>query len=333
MAKVLRIVPGAGAGQDGVVRAGRRNEERVPAVIERLEFILALARERHFGRAAQFCNVSQQTLSAGVKQLEERLGVMLVQRGSRFQGFTPEGDRVLEWARRIVADARAMRQEVASLRRGLTGMLRLAAIPTATPVVALLTTPFRGRHPDVCFSVQSTTSTEIGRLIADREIDAGITYLENEPLGRVTTVPLYRERYKLLTALDGTHGARDAVTWDEVGRLPLCLLTPDMQNRRIVDAHLNPDGRPTAPLLESNSMIVLLSHVRTAKWASVMPAVLADSFRLGDRVRAVPIVEPDVSHVVGLVMPEQEPMTPLCASLLVEARAAAPTIADSIASL
>jgi len=105
-------------------------------LIERLEFILALARERHFGRAAQFCNVSQQTLSAGVKQLEERLGVMLVQRGSRFQGFTPEGERVLEWARRIVGDARAMRQEVASLRRGLSGMLRLAAIPTATPVVA-----------------------------------------------------------------------------------------------------------------------------------------------------------------------------------------------------
>ncbi len=302
-------------------------------MIERLEFMLALARERHFGRAAQFCNVSQQTLSAGVKQLEERLGVMLVERGSRFQGFTPEGERVLEWARRIVGDTRAMRQEVASLRRGLTGMLRLAAIPTATPVVALLTTPFRARHPDVSFSVQSTTSSEIGRLIADREIDAGVTYLENEPLGRVTTVPLYRERYKLLTAIDDAYGARDAVSWEDVRRLLLCLLTPDMQNRRIIDAQLSPDGRPTSPLLESNSMIVLLSHVRTAKWASVMPAVLADSFRLGERVRAVPIVEPDVSHVVGLVVPEREPMTPLCAALLIETRASAPSIADTIASL
>ena len=60
-------------------------------------------------------------------------------------------------------------------------------------------------------------------------------------------------------------------------------------------------------------MIVLLTHVRTAKWASIMPAVLADTFRLSDRVSAVPIVEPDLSHVVGLVVPEREPMTPLCA--------------------
>ena len=302
-------------------------------VIDRLEFILALARERHFGRAAQACNVSQQTLSAGVKQLEERLGVLLVQRGSRFQGFTPEGERVLEWARRIVGDARAMREEVTSLRRGLSGTLRLAAIPTATPIVAALTTPFRARHPNVRFSVQSTTSGEIRRLIADLEIDAGITYLENEPLGRLTAVPLYRERYRLLTSIDGVFGERESVTWEEVAGLPLCLLTPDMQNRRIIDRQLLRAGKESTPLLESNSMIVLLTHVRTAKWASVMPAVLADTFRLSDRIRAVPIIDPDVSHVVGLVVPEREPMTPLCASLIVEARNVAESITLMIDAL
>jgi DNA-binding transcriptional LysR family regulator len=74
-------------------------------MIDRLEFILALARESHFGRAAEACGVSQPTLSAGIKYLEEMFGVMLVQRGSRFHGFTPEGERVLEWARRIVGDS------------------------------------------------------------------------------------------------------------------------------------------------------------------------------------------------------------------------------------
>jgi DNA-binding transcriptional LysR family regulator len=92
-------------------------------------------------------------------------------------------------------------------------------------------------------------------------------------------------------------------------------------------------GRVLPPLLESNSMIVLLTHVRTAKWASIMPAVLADSFRLSERVRAVPIVEPDVSHLIGLVVPEREPMTPLCAALIVEARAAAAGIAEDMAAL
>ena len=95
--------------------------------------MIAIAHEKHFGRAAEACGVTQPTLSAGIKQLEETLGVMLVRRGSRFLGFTNEGERVLEWARRIVSDARGLRQDVEALKRGLTGHLRIAAIPTAFP--------------------------------------------------------------------------------------------------------------------------------------------------------------------------------------------------------
>jgi len=99
-------------------------------VIDKLELLLALARERHFGRAAEACNVTQPTLSAGIKQLEDTLGVLLVNRQSRFHGFTPEGERVLDWSRRIVGDMRAMRDEIRALRRGeLTGHLRIAAVP------------------------------------------------------------------------------------------------------------------------------------------------------------------------------------------------------------
>ena len=122
-------------------------------LIDKLEFILALARERHFGRAAEACGVTQPTLSAGVKHLEEQMGVLLVNRGSRFQSFTPEGERVLEWARRIVGDTRTMREEINSLRHGLSGRLRLAAIPTALAMVAALTTPYRERHPNVQFTI------------------------------------------------------------------------------------------------------------------------------------------------------------------------------------
>ena len=88
-------------------------------MIEKLEYLIALAREKHFGHAAEACGVTQPTLSAGIKQLEETLGVLLVQRGSRFHSFTPEGERVLEWARRIVGDSRAMQQEVRALKKGL----------------------------------------------------------------------------------------------------------------------------------------------------------------------------------------------------------------------
>ena len=181
-----------------------------------------------------------------MKQLEEQMGVLLVNRGSRFQSFTPEGERVLDWARRIVGDTRAMREEINALRHGLTGQLRIAAIPTALAMVAALTTPYRERHPNVRFTIYSRTSIEILDLLDNLEIDAGITYLGNEPLGHVTAVPLYHERYRLLTSADAPLGNRDSVTWAEVAQVPLCLLTPDMQNRRIIDRLLQERGRRVA---------------------------------------------------------------------------------------
>ena len=179
-------------------------------MIDKLDFILALAREKHFGRAAEACGVTQPTLSAGVKQLEEQMGVLLVNRGSRFQSFTPEGERVLDWARRIVGDTRAMREEINSLRHGLSGQLRIAAIPTALAMVAALTTPYRERHPERAVhrstraprsrsSICSTTSrsTPASPISATSRSDAS------------ARVPLYHERYRLLTSADAPLGNRD----------------------------------------------------------------------------------------------------------------------------
>ena len=292
-------------------------------MIDKLEFLLALAQEKHFGRAAEACGVSQPTLSAGIKQLEETLGVLLVQRGSRFKAFTPEGERALDWARRIVGDSRALKQEIDALKHGLSGHLKIAAIPTALAMTPRLTTPFRAKHPGVTFSVLSRTSIEVLSLIGNFDVDVGITYLDNEPLGRVKSVPLYSERYQLITAAGNEFSERKQVTWAEVSRLPLCLLTPDMQNRRIIDQHLAEAGVQVRPTLESNSMIVLFSHIRTGKWSSIMPLNLAETFGFAEPIRAIPIVEPDASHVVGLVATPREPHTPLVSALLDEAMALA----------
>ena len=289
-------------------------------MIDKLEYLMALARERHFGRAAEACGVTQPTLSAGIKQLEAQLGVLLVQRGSRFIGFTPEGERTLDWARRILADSRTLQEEMRALKSGLAGQLRIAAIPTALAMVAELTTPYRERHPDVRFTIFSMTSIQILTALENLEIDAGITYLDNEPLGRVNMVPLYRERYCLLTSADAALGNRDSVTWTEVSRVPLCLLTPDMQNRRIIEQLLRSAGGEPRPMLESNSMIVLFAHVRTGQWASVMPEKLAEALGLTATIRAIPITEPEAVHTIGLVVPPREPMTPLAAALVAEAR-------------
>ena len=295
---------------------------------DKLEFLLALAREKHFGRAAESCGVTQPTLSAGVKQLEDTLGVLLVNRGSRFQDFTPEGERVLDWARRIVGDSRAMREEVHALKHGLTGRLRIAAIPMALAMIEPLTTRYHEHHPQVQFTVLSHNAQEILRLLENLEIDAGVTYLDNDPIGRASGVPLYRERYCLLTSTDAPLGDRDTVTWAEVAQVPLCLLTPDTQTRRIIEGLLRDAGGDPKVTLESNSMIVLYSHVRTGRWASVMPAQLAATLGLTDVLRAIPIVEPEASHTIGLVVPARQPMKPLTAALVVEARRTAQLLAD-----
>ncbi len=296
-------------------------------MIDKLEFLIAIAHEKHFGHAAEACGVTQPTLSAGLKQLEETLGVMLVRRGSRFLGLTHEGERVLEWARRIVSDARGLRQDVEALKRGLTGHLRIAAIPTALPIVASLTTPFQVRHPAVRYTVFSRTSEEILELLANLRIDAGLTYIDNEPLGNVTAIALYKERYCLLTAASGNPFAeRASVTWAEAATVPLCLLTRDMQNRRIIDRNLQRAGSDITVMLESNSMIVLFSHLQSGRWSSIMPEKLTHIFGLSAEVRAIPIVDENEIYTVGLVAGPREPLTPLVAALMLEAKrvAAAP---------
>ncbi len=203
-------------------------------MIDRLSMFMVLAREKHFGRAAEVLGITQPSLSSAIKALEEQLGVQLVRRGSRYQGLTPEGERVLDWARRIVGDARAMQAEMAASRRGVSGLLRLGVIPTAMPRIAELTDPFLRRHPNAGVSILSRSSDEIRDQIEALELDAGVTYLDSEPLGRVQSRPLYRETYCLVSR-DTEAGPVD---WAEAAGRPLCLLTPDMQNRRIVTRHL-----------------------------------------------------------------------------------------------
>jgi DNA-binding transcriptional LysR family regulator len=285
-------------------------------VIDKLEFLIALAREQSFSRAAEICGVTQPTFSAGIKQLEDILGVPLVNRSSRFHGLTAEGERALEWAKRITADSRAMRQDVRSTRASLDGHLRIAAVPTVLGMVTDLTTPFRIKHPGVRFTVLSLSSRETLSMLDSFEIDAGLTYLDNEPVGHFKTIPLYVEQYRLLTSAHCPLGERASVTWSEVSFIPLCLLTSEMQNRRIIDRLLGNASAP--PMLESNSMVVLFAHVRTGRWASVIPEKFAEILGLPEPLRSIPITAPREVHKIGLVVARREPMSPLVRALFAE---------------
>ncbi|PWE32856.1 LysR family transcriptional regulator [Maritimibacter sp. 55A14] len=289
-------------------------------MLDKLEMFIAVAKEGHFGRAAISIGITQPSLSAGIKQLEQQLGVQLIFRGSRYGGLTPEGQATLVWARRIVGDARQLREEMRAKRYGLSGQLRIAAIPTALTWAARLCHRFNAKHPNVRFTILSRTSVEILSMLDNLDVDAGISYLDNEPMGRVSTEPLYAERYMLVCAEGSRFAERESVGWAELVQERLCLLTPDMQNRRIINRNFAAVDVTPEAWIESNSTVVLMATVETGGWVTVLPEDSARFHAIGKPVRLVPLTGPEPAHSVGLVAPWREPHTPVLESLLREAR-------------
>jgi DNA-binding transcriptional LysR family regulator len=285
-------------------------------LLRHLQYLTALARERHFARAAAACDVTQPTLSSGIKQLEEQLGLLVVQRGQRFEGLTPEGERILGWARRITADAESLEQEASRLREGLVGRLRLGVVPAALPSVPILASPLARRYPGITLTVFSTSSIDIQAGIDEFRLDAGITYLDNEPLSHVRPIPLYLEQYLLITPAGGPLARRARVSWREAASLPLCLLTPDMQNRRILDSHFGEAGVSVSPTLETDSVFTLCALVRSGYWSSVLPRGFLAALSGAAGVAIVPLEGPRAAHTVGLVVPERDPLSPAVAVLV-----------------
>ena len=284
-------------------------------VLRQLEYLVALAREKHFGRAAEACHVSQPTLSAALRLLEEDLGAPLVERGHRFVGLTPQGQRAVEHAQRILADSVNMRRSLEEFSKGLTGRLRFGAIPTALPIISQLTGPFHSRHPGVTVAVLSMTSKEIERGIDAFELDVGLTYLDAEPIERVRTKPVCAEEYMFLTPEGGAFAGRTQVTWREAAGVALCLLTADMQNRRIIDGVFRSVGASPTPSVETNSIFNLVAHVSAGHWSAIAPRHLLRFFGVPKGTQALELVEPVASRTLGLVMSDRDPPSPLARNL------------------
>ncbi|GGI55112.1 LysR family transcriptional regulator [Oxalicibacterium solurbis] len=278
--------------------------------VRQLDYLVTLAREKHFARAAEICCVSQPALSAAVRNLENELGVAIVQRGQRFQGFTPEGERILDWARQTLAALEGLKQEASLSRVRLTGTLRFGAIPTTMPIVSLLTGPCRMQHANLQQLVLSLSSEEIMRRLDDFELDVGLTYLEDQRLNGFHVQPLYRERYMLLARDRAALGERREIDWKAAAELPMCLLTPDMQNRRIVDAAFRRAEVQSNVVVETDSVFALYAQVRHAELYSVVPHSLLCLFEPGGEMAAIPLV-PELSRSIGLISLAHDPCSPI----------------------
>lgn len=282
-----------------------------------LKYFVALARERHFARAAKACDIAQPTLSVAIRKLEEMFQVPLVVRGNRFVNLTDEGSKVLDWAQRVLRDYDSLKQELGVLRNELSGELRLGVIPSAMPVVAHLTGRLCEKHPGISVSIQSVSSRILDRGLNAFDFDGGVTYLDNEPLNHVRCVPLYQERYVFMVRRDSPFAARKTIAWREAVKENLCLLSEDMQNRRIINDVVGSLGLSVSPSVTCNSFAGIWAHVGNGGWTSIVPGAFGHLFADRQTFAMIDLVEPAHAQTVGLVLPSRDLVSPIEQALMV----------------
>lgn len=279
--------------------------------LRQLEYLVALADEGSFGRAAARCNASQPAVSVAIAKLETELGVELVRRETRGAALTSPGESLLRWAREALASVDGLAVEATRFTGALNGRLTLGVIPTALPAVAGITRGLLSAHPGIHLEVRSLSSDRIVDELAAFRIDAGLTYLDNEPVGAVSATPVYTERYVFLTT-ERRRGKN--VRWADLDGSSLCLMTPDMQNRRIIDEALDRNGAAVSAVVETDSISALISYVR-AGWPSIVADAWVDLYGVPEGMKALPLVAPQASHSVGLVTRITELTPPLVRAL------------------
>jgi DNA-binding transcriptional LysR family regulator len=276
--------------------------------IRQLEYLVTLAREKHFAKAAEACHVSQPALSSAIRGLEKELGVMIVQRGRRYLGLTLEGERVLAWAQQTLSSLSHMREDASTAKSEMSGTLRIGAIPTTMTVAAFLTGPCFAAYPNIRYTLSSLTADAIVSQLDHFELDLGLTYLDDEVIEGFEKLHLYDERYVLLAdrkvALDAT------LTWEQAAQLPLCLLTGKMRNRQVIEAAFRRAGVQPKVILETDSLFSLYAHVSESGLFSVVPHSLLDFFDLKNRVQVRAVV-PQLTRAIGLIARNQPSLAPV----------------------
>ena len=272
-----------------------------------MRYLIALSEHGHFGRAAVACHITQPSLSNAMKALEEEFGVVIVKRGRNYAGLTPEGERVLATAQRMVREHSVLQQELGAEADRPRGTLRIGAVPTAVPVLARFAARLKARHPGIVPVVLSMSSGELESGLERLSLDLALGYTERMKLQGATlrAWPQYTEHYFLLRRAERPHHQElqfgPAVHWKEVGALPLAMLTPDMHNRTIIDSALVTAGVPVQPALETNSILTLALAVVEGDVCTVMPGALVGAVRGYRELEAMPLVDPEVRTPIGFM--------------------------------
>ena len=272
-----------------------------------MRYLVALDEHRHFGRAAQACHITQPALSNALRALEAEYGVVIVRRGRTYAGLTHEGERVLATAQRMLRESEVLQQDLRSEEDRPRGNLRMAAVPTAIPILARFAAMLQQRHPGIVPAVLTMSSQELETGLETLSLDLALGYIERMHLRdvKLDAWPQSIEHYFLLrrAARPAADMLRigEPVTWAEAASQPLCLLTPDMHNRFIIDQAFRAAGAAVAPAIETNSVLTLVLGVEAGNVCSVLPGAMVAAVRSHRELEALPLVSPDVKTPIGFM--------------------------------
>jgi DNA-binding transcriptional LysR family regulator len=269
-----------------------------------LELLAALAKHKHFTRAAEACGISQPALSSRIANLEAVMGMALVRRGSRFGGFTEEGEILLKWARRILAENDAMLQEMTNAKGVIAGRVVMGVIPTALGQATRLAAAVKRQHPRVVPEIHSASAAEIEAGLGSGSFDVGVSYLEDTAPNRYAALPIYRESYVVVIPASMAPAGRGAITWREVASYPLALLTPNMKNRQIIDGVFRDVGATPRAVFETDDLSALFTFVAESESVTIAPANAADTRFFDQRFTTLPLVEPEIRRTIAILTPD-----------------------------
>lgn len=255
--------------------------------IRQLNYLIALDKHRHFGRAAESCHVSQPALSNGIRELERELGITIIKRNRTFEGITPEGERVIQWVRQVLASLEGLKQEADLVRSVPRGHLSIGVIPTASHAATLLSAEYREILPQLTLEVMSLSTPEILQRLKSQDIHLGLLYDRSLAGDEYDVLPLFAERYVLVASEQAS--LPHELSWAEVADLPLCLLSRDMQNRQTIEGIFKDVGASANVVLETNAMSVLLVECLSGRAFSVMPLSALPTYPERGRLRIHPI--------------------------------------------
>ena len=270
-----------------------------------LRYIVTLARERHFGRAAQKCFVAQPTLSVAVKKLEEELGVALFERAASEVRVTPIGLQVVERAERVLAEAARLTEIAAQGKDPLSGPLRLGVIYTIAPYLLPKLVPLlRSSAPDMPLFIREGFTEQLLAAVKAGDLDLIIIALPHVEAGLVAQ-EVYDESFRVLLPVNHAWAKKKAVEPAWLMDEPLLLLGAGNCFRdQVLDLCARADGHGggAAHILEGSSLETIRHMVASGIGITVMPASSVDGIAKDDallRVRS--FVEPQPSRRIGMV--------------------------------